>query len=98
VFTRKVSSAGKGLILDQTTRIHLHGVAAAYRGEYSIQEGENLHCPLCSKNELLREVMLDVKDLPERFCTAPKSLQTFVRRYLFGNPRRKPAIAAAQEA
>jgi hypothetical protein len=57
VCTRTVSSTGKCLILDQGTTIHLHEVAAAYRGEGSIQEDENLHCPLCSKNELPREVM-----------------------------------------
>jgi hypothetical protein len=57
VLTRRLSQAGNGLTLDQATRIHLHEVAAAYRGEDSAQEDENLHCPLCEKNELLRELM-----------------------------------------
>jgi hypothetical protein len=57
MFTRRLSYAGNGLTLDQGTRIRLHEVAAAYRGEDSVQEDENLHCPLCEKNELLREVM-----------------------------------------
>jgi hypothetical protein len=55
--TRRLSQAGNGLTLDQVTKIRLHEIAAAYRGEDSIQEDENLHCPLCSKNELLGEVM-----------------------------------------
>jgi hypothetical protein len=57
MFTRRLSHAGNGLTLDQATRIRLHEVAAAYREEDSIQGDENLHCPLCEKNELLREVM-----------------------------------------
>jgi hypothetical protein len=57
MFTRRLSHAGNGLTLDQATKIRLHEVAAAYRGEDSIQEDENLHCQLCQKNELLREVM-----------------------------------------
>jgi hypothetical protein len=57
MLTRRLSQAGNGLTLDQATRIHLHEVAAAYRGEDSVQEDENLHCPLCEKNQLLRELM-----------------------------------------
>jgi hypothetical protein len=37
LFTRRLSHAGNGLTLDQATMIRLHEVAAAYRGEDSIQ-------------------------------------------------------------
>jgi hypothetical protein len=37
MFTRRLSHAGNGLTLDQATMIRLHEVAAAYRGEDSIQ-------------------------------------------------------------
>jgi hypothetical protein len=57
LYTRRLSQSGNGLTLDQATRMRLHQVAAAYLGEDSMQEDENLHCPLCSKNELPREVM-----------------------------------------
>jgi hypothetical protein len=57
LFTRRLSHAGNGLILDQATRIRLHEVATAYRGEDSIQEEENLHCALCEKNQVLGEVV-----------------------------------------
>jgi hypothetical protein len=57
MFTRRLSQAGNGLTLDQATKMRLHEVAAAYRGEDSIPEGGNLHCPLCQKDEPLREVM-----------------------------------------
>jgi hypothetical protein len=57
LYTRRLSQAGNGLILDQVTKVHIHEVAVGYLGEDSMEEDENLHCPLCSKNELLREVM-----------------------------------------
>jgi len=57
LFTRRLSHAGNGLILDQTTKIRLHEVAATYLGEDLIQEDENIHCALCKKNQLLGEVM-----------------------------------------
>jgi hypothetical protein len=56
LFTRRLSPAGNGLALDQATRIRLHEVARAWRGEDSIADTKNLHCPLCSQNESLREV------------------------------------------
>jgi hypothetical protein len=37
MFTRRLSHAGNGFTLDQATRVRLHEVAAAYRGEDSIQ-------------------------------------------------------------
>jgi len=57
LFTRRLSHAGNGLILDQATRIRLHEVAAAYRGEDWMQEDENLHCAFCEKNQPLRKLM-----------------------------------------
>jgi hypothetical protein len=38
LFTRRLSQAGDGLTLDAATRVRLHEVAEAYRGEDSIQE------------------------------------------------------------
>jgi hypothetical protein len=57
LFTRRLSQAGNGLTLDQATRIRLHEVARAWRGEDSIEDTENLHCQQCSQNECFREVM-----------------------------------------
>jgi hypothetical protein len=57
MFTRRLSQAGNGLRMDQATRTRLHEVAAAYWGEDSLQGDENLHCPLCEKNELPGEPM-----------------------------------------
>jgi hypothetical protein len=57
MLTRRLSQAGNGLRMDQATRIRLHEVAAAYWGEDSVQGDENLHCPLCEKNELPGEPM-----------------------------------------
>jgi hypothetical protein len=53
MFTRRLNHAGNGLTLDQTTRIRLHEVAAAFREEDSMQGTENLHCRLCPQNEHL---------------------------------------------
>jgi hypothetical protein len=61
LFTRRLSHAGNGLILDQPTRKRLDELAAAYLGEDLIQEDENSHCPLREGNELLGE---DMEDLP----------------------------------
>jgi hypothetical protein len=57
LYTRRLSQAGNGLILDQVTKVCIHEVAAGYLGEDSIEEDENIHCPLCEKNELLGQVM-----------------------------------------
>jgi len=57
LLTRRLSQAGNGLALDQATRIYIHEVAAAYRGEDTTQGDGNLHCPLCAQNEYVREVM-----------------------------------------
>ena len=55
--TCRLSHAGNGLFLDQPTRIRIHEVAAAYLGEDSIEKDENLHCPLCTQNQCLKEAM-----------------------------------------
>jgi hypothetical protein len=57
LLTRRLSEAGNGFILDKATIIHIHEVAAAYRGEDAVQGDENLHCPLCQQNECVREVI-----------------------------------------
>jgi hypothetical protein len=51
LFTRTLSQEGKGLLLDGTTKLRVHEVAAAYRMEDSMAEDENLHCHLCHTNE-----------------------------------------------
>jgi hypothetical protein len=51
LFTRTLSQEGKGLLLDGTTKLRVHQIAAAYRMEDSMAEGENLPCALCHKNE-----------------------------------------------
>jgi hypothetical protein len=61
LFTRRLSHAGNGLILDQPTRKRLRELAAAYLGEDLMQEDENSHYPLREENELLME---DMEDLP----------------------------------
>jgi hypothetical protein len=57
LLTRRLSQAGNGLRLDQQTRICIHEVAAAYRGEDSVKNDENLHCPLCESNQGVEEDM-----------------------------------------
>lgn len=57
LYTRRLSQAGNGLTLDQETKVRIHEVATGYLGEDSIEKDENLHCPLCSQNELLMEAM-----------------------------------------
>jgi hypothetical protein len=57
LFTRRLSQGGNGLTLDQATRIRVHEVARAYRGEDCIPDTENLHCQLCSQNERFRKVV-----------------------------------------
>jgi hypothetical protein len=64
LFTRRLSHAGNGLILDQATTKRLCEVAAAYLGEDLIPEDENFHCSLRENNEALMEDMEDMKDLP----------------------------------
>ncbi|HET6178087.1 MAG TPA: hypothetical protein VFE61_14205 [Candidatus Sulfotelmatobacter sp.] len=51
LLTRTLSQVGNGLLLDGPTKVRVHEVAAAYRMEGSIADGENLHCPLCHNNE-----------------------------------------------
>jgi hypothetical protein len=64
LYTRRLSQAGNGLILDQATRKRLREIAAAYLGEVLSQENENLHCSLGEKSEVLMEDVEDMKDLP----------------------------------
>ena len=57
LFTRRLSQAGNGLIVDQATRSLVHEVVRAYVGEDCKSDTKNLHCPLCSPNERLGEDM-----------------------------------------
>jgi hypothetical protein len=64
LFTRRLSHAGNGLILDQPTKKRLREVAAAYLGEGLIPETENFHCSSPEKSEVFMEDVEDMKDLP----------------------------------
>jgi hypothetical protein len=64
LYTRRLSHAGNGLILDQPTRKRLREVAAAYQVEDLILGDGNLHCSSGKKNETFREDVEDMKDLP----------------------------------
>jgi hypothetical protein len=51
--TRRISKAGKGLIMDAVTIKRLHELATAYGGA-GLDLGENnKHCPLCAENKSL---------------------------------------------
>jgi hypothetical protein len=64
LFTRRLSQAGNGLILDQPTRKRIREAAAAYLEEDLVPKDENFHRPLREDNEAFMEDMEDVKDLP----------------------------------
>jgi hypothetical protein len=64
LFTRTLSHAGNGLILDQPTRKRLREVAAAYSVEGLILRDRNLHCSSDEKSEVSMEDVEDMKDLP----------------------------------
>jgi hypothetical protein len=57
LLTRRLSQAGNGLVMDRSTTVTLHEVAAAYLGDDSTQEDGNLHCLLCTRNKRVGEVM-----------------------------------------
>jgi hypothetical protein len=50
LFTRRLGQAGKGLVVDQPTLARVHQLSAAYGCVGLGQDGENLHCPLCTEN------------------------------------------------
>jgi hypothetical protein len=63
LFTRTLSHAGNGLILDQPTRERLREVAAAYSVEDLILRDGNLHCSSGEKSEVFMEDVEDMEDL-----------------------------------
>ncbi len=61
LFTRRLSQAGNGLLMDRPTTVLLHELAASYGREDWMDEKGNLHCPLCAQykgNEEVMEVFL----------------------------------------
>jgi hypothetical protein len=51
LYTRRLSSAGNGLLIDSSTRVLVHEVAAAYLGTGYGQENENVDCSLCNEKK-----------------------------------------------
>jgi hypothetical protein len=51
LLTRRLSKAGKGLVMDLATTTRAHERAAAYGVVGLDQEENNLHCPLCIENK-----------------------------------------------
>ena len=51
LFTRTLSQAGKGLVMDAATKMRIHEVAIKYGMEVSRTMAENLNCQLCYKNQ-----------------------------------------------
>ncbi|MGB8029906.1 MAG: hypothetical protein WCF30_09595 [Terracidiphilus sp.] len=49
--TGRLGSAGNGLRMDSATQAILHEVATAYGCVGSIDDKENLHCPLCEQKQ-----------------------------------------------
>ena len=50
LYTRRLGSAGNGLLIDHTTRVHLHDVAASFV-DAGFGHAENVHCFLCNENK-----------------------------------------------
>jgi hypothetical protein len=57
LYTRRLSSAGNGLLIDHTTRVLLHEVAASFPDVGFGPDDENVQCSLCDENKGLRQVM-----------------------------------------
>jgi hypothetical protein len=51
LYTRRLGSAGKGLLIERKTQVLLHEVAAAYQSASLDPNGGNLHCPLCTETK-----------------------------------------------
>jgi hypothetical protein len=49
--TRRLGSAGRGLVMDLATMTRAHELAAVHGGVGLDQEENNLHCPLCIENK-----------------------------------------------
>ena len=55
--TRRLGSAGKGLVLDQTTIAKVHELSATYGGAGLDRDERNLHCSYCAHNNGDMQVM-----------------------------------------
>ena len=55
--TRRLGSAGNGLLVDRATRVLVHEVASALLGAGFSSEDENVHCPQCDENKGPMQVM-----------------------------------------
>jgi hypothetical protein len=51
LFSRRVSAAGNGFVLDHATQVRIHEVAANYGCVGLTDDNENLHCLLCQQNK-----------------------------------------------
>jgi hypothetical protein len=49
LLSRRLGGSGNGFLLDHSTRLRLHEVAAAYGFEGFVGEEKDLHCPLCQE-------------------------------------------------
>ena len=57
LLSRRLGGAGNGFLLDHSTQVLLHEVAAVYDCVGLSEEEENLHCTLCEQTKSLMEVM-----------------------------------------
>jgi len=57
LYTRRLGSAGNGLLVDRATRVLVHEVASALLGAGFSSDDENVHCPLCDENKGPMQVM-----------------------------------------
>jgi hypothetical protein len=51
LFSRRVSAAGNGFVLDHATQVRIHEVAANYGCVGVTDDKENLHCSLCEQTK-----------------------------------------------
>ncbi len=57
LLTRRLGGAGNGFLLDHSTQVLLHEVAAVFGCVGLSEEEQNLHCTLCEQTKSLMEVM-----------------------------------------
>jgi hypothetical protein len=51
IYTRRLGSAGNGLLIDRKTQALLHELAAGYQSGRVDPNGGNVHCSLCTENK-----------------------------------------------
>jgi hypothetical protein len=51
LYTRRLGSAGNGLLIDRKTQVLLHELAAGYQSERFDPNGGNVHCSLCTETK-----------------------------------------------